>query len=51
MLLSQQQPVCQKACLTIQSPFGRHSCQFWKIIAFREMAKDDISGLTVIFAL
>ena len=48
MLLSKQQPVGQKARLAIQGPFGRNPCQLRKIIAFREMAKDDIPGLAVV---
>lgn len=51
MLLRKQQAVGQQARLAIECALGSHSCKLRKIIAFREMAKDDIGGLAVVVGL
>lgn len=48
MLLCKQQSIGQQAGVAAEGAFGAHPGQIGKIIAFREMAEDDICRLPVV---
>ena len=51
VLAGEIQPVGEEACAAVESALGCDSSEFRKIIAFREMRKDDVGCLAVVFIL
>ncbi len=50
MLRCEQQPICQETGTPVQRALGRDAGKLRKVIAFREMPENDISGLAVILS-